>query len=327
MLLAALFALQSVAAERPQPCTQANSTPATIAEVTTQPRLAHRCVAVTALYRSGVLIASIDALYLPGISWAGDPHRDPAFRQILILRNVRVLRRMPGDGVYQATAFGRVEDCGQVRRSHQASAGPDEIVMTTGLCHYLPGAYLRVDDLRTGGQVEAVRLTGEAQRARVGDLVAPPEGWRHRAFVEDYAARYLQALRGGDRAALLALHIAGGRPEQARAGVRLAFGRHSGFTAIRAAAAAPQMAIFIEDAPGPETWAVGFREFRGYGSTICFCREPNCTERWPISLIDADNREDRPYVCVHMGSWVTGSTGRAVPYVTTEQTRSGLPEP
>ena len=327
MLLAALFALQSAAAERPQPCTQANSTPATIADVTTQRRLVRRCVAVTGLYRRGALIVSTDTLYLPGISWAGDPDREPAYRQLLILRNGQLPRRLPRDGVYRATAFGRVGDCEEIRQANQASAGPDEIVMTTGLCHYLPGAFLQVPDPDVVDLVLAFRLTGEAQRARVGDLIPPPEAWQYRTFVEDHAGRYLRALRGGDRAALLALHMPGGRPEQARAGVRLAFGQHSGFTAIRTAPTPPQVAIFIEDAPGPATWSEGFRGFREYSSTICFCREAGCTERWPISVIDADNREDRPYVCMELGSWVMGSTGRAVPYFTTEQTRSGLPEP
>ena len=160
-----------------------------------------------------------------------------------------------------------------------------------------------------------MRLTGEVDRARVGSLVAAPADWRHLAFVEERARLWISALQAGDRAGFVRLHVAG-EPEAEEA-ADLAFGRHRGFADIRRGRT-PQRAIFVSRSAGDGD--------EDYSTTICFCRLDDCADRWPISAFDADNREDRPYVCTRLVPFTVFRRGE-VPAFITRRSPHGLPEP
>jgi hypothetical protein len=331
MIFATLIALAAAAAT-PTACTRANAESATIRQIMTEPdRFRHRCVTVTALQRGASMFESVDDFYLAS-PFAGKPEANPIYRGRLILENQRRMRSWLGhadaDRLHRATATGEVRDCVEIRDAIQASAGPDEIVFTTGLCHYLHGWYLQTSELEIGEAVPAVRLTGEANRTRVGNLVEAPPSWPYRAFVEEHARRYLAALRAGDRTTFLALHLDAERPQSGGAAGRDAleagFGRHRGFADLRTSPRSPQMAIFLEDEPGPATTPPG-QAPSDYSALICFCRGPDCTARWPISSFDADNREDRPYACTDFSPYFL--MGRPQPAFSTAQSNGGLPEP
>ena len=67
-------------------------------------------------------------------------------------------------------------------------------------------------------------------------------------------------------------------------------------------------------------------EDESYSATLCFCVDGDCSERWPIAQIDADNRPNRPYVCTQFSDY---RVDRRVtrPMFRTAVGRHGLPEP
>jgi hypothetical protein len=329
MLLAALLAamIGPASAQPPAPCTRQSAQPAAIQAIMHDPAAYRgRCVAVTAFSHGLMLFASLDGYYLAGPLTGIGPAREPEARERLGMENRRVMRRIPRGGLRLVTAFGRVQICEELRDMIEGSAGPNEIVMLMGFCHMANGPVLGLTDVSLSPSPSPARLSGEANRARLGNLVAPPADWPHRAFVEEYARQYLAALRSGDRATFARIHEpdhqSGAEGSEA---VALAFGHHRGFRDIRTAPQPPQMAIFIQDAPGPRIWSAEDRD-DDYASTICFCRSGDCTDRWPISTFDADNREDRPYVCASFGPYIVFNGGTA-PTFRTGRERFGLPEP
>jgi hypothetical protein len=329
MLLAAFLAAMvgSASAQPGVPCTRQTAQPAAIRAIMTDPAgYRGRCVAVTAFSHGLMLYSSVEGYYLAGPLTGIDPAREPEARERLGMENRRVMRRIPRGGLRRVTAFGRVQICEELREMIEGSAGPNEIVMLLGFCHMFNGPFLALDDVSVAPGSSPARLSGEANRARIGNLVAPPADWPHRAFVEAHARQYLAALRSGDRAAFARLHEPDQQPgAEASEAVAMAFGRHRGFRDIRTAPQPPQMVIFIQDAPGPGIWSAEDRD-DDYASTVCFCRSGDCADRWPISTFDADNREDRPYVCASFVNYVVFNGGTAPTFRTRGQP-FGLPEP
>lgn len=329
MLLAAFLAAMagSASAQPAVPCTRQGAQPATIEAIMANPAgFRGRCVAVMGLSHGFLLFTSVDGYYLAGPLRGGDPATHPEDRERLGLDNERIIRRIPRGGLRWVTAIGRVQFCEETRDMVAGSAGPDEIVMVMGFCHMANGPYLWLSEVAVSPGPSLTRLIDETNRLRVGNLVTPPADWPHRGFVEAHARQYLDALRSGDRAAFARLN----QPdeisaEDGRAAVAMAFGHHRGFRDVRRASQPPQMAIFIQDAPGPRTWSAEDRNDE-YASTVCFCRSGDCTDRWPISTFDADNREDRPYVCASFGPYIVFNGG-TVPIFRTRGQPFGLPEP
>jgi hypothetical protein len=332
-LLAALAAPAGVAspalaaeAKAREQCDPARAEPATIeAIMADRPGYEGRCVAVSAISNGYLLFTSVEGYYRAGPLVGGDPDANPADRERLGLDNWAMMQPVRGGGLHHVTAIGRVEDCGRITGMFKAAAGENDFVWITGFCHYATGPYLWLRGVEVGKPLAATRLVGEAMRAKVGDLVPAPSNWPHLGFVRDHARRYLGALRRNARRTFLKLHVARERPIGSAAEIeRLAFGPHRGFAALRRPGAKPQTAIFVTR----KDLADATREPGGddYDSHVCFCTQPDCSNRWPISAIDADNREDRPYVCARFGSYMIGS-GRVVPAFTSELGPHGLPEP
>jgi hypothetical protein len=313
MVLAVLLASAAAAHLAPRSCMAANAEPVTIAQIMDDPAgYEGRCVAVTALGHGVVLVSSVEDYYLAGPLAGGDP----TDRLHLGVANLPHSRRIPRDGLHPVTAVGRLEICQRLHDMADATARAGRFGWVSGYCHMSLGPYLRLEDLRIlRDRDRPTRLTGEANRARLGGLVPAPEDWPHRAFVEAQADQWLAALQARDRAGFARLHLAG-EPEAEEA-ARLAFGRHRGFADLRRASR-PQRAIFVARSAGDEA--------EDYSSTICFCRSGDCSERWPISGFDADNHEDRPYVCTRFGPYVLFRRG-TVPAFITRRSPHGLPEP
>ena len=314
MFFPGFLALAVSAEPAPSACSARTAEPATIQRIMENPAgYSGRCVAVTALTHGFLLFSSVEGYYRAGPLMGGDPARDPADRERLGLDNDRIMRRLPQGGLHHVTAIGRVQICEQVRDMVSAREAPGTVSWVTGFCHVANGPYLWLHGLRSRGRSGAVRLAGEANRGRIGDLVPAPGSWPHRRFVEVQAGRWLRALQGGDRREFGRIHLEaeiGGR----RA-TRLAFGRHRGFADIRRGR--PQSIILVRREP-PD------RE-DDYSSTICFCRTGDCSHLWPIAEIDADNAETRPYVCTRFVPFMLFRRG-VVPAFITERGRYGLPE-
>lgn len=311
----------------PAKCTRATAVPATIqAIMDDQEGWRGRCVRVRSISNGLLLFTSVEGYYLAGPLMGGDPAADPKDRERLGLDNRKLLRRHPRDGLRKVTAIGRVQDCETVRDMVHAGDGPDGFSMVLGFCHSADGPYLWLRHFDIGKRLGSSRLIGEALRAKVGDLAPTDEGWAHRAFVEPYARNYLDALRRGDRAGFRELHGGEDVSYNADEAVRIAFGGHRGFARLRRADAAPQVAIFVQRRLEMFVEPPSDPEDRSYSATLCFCVDGDCSGRWPIAQIDADNRPERPYVCTHFGPYVVYRHGTR-PVFRTGVGRNGLPEP
>jgi len=291
-------------------------------------QFAGECVSIRGLSNGRLLFTSLKDYYLAGPLVGGDPAANPRDRHRLGLENPKLLQSFPKGGLRHVVAVGRVQDCETVRNMVDESAGPDTIVMVLGFCHYASGPYLALRQFDVGKPLHAARFTGEALRLEVGDLIFAPNDWHYRRYVEGLSHQYLAALRSGDKATFKALHLEGERPEWQSSATRLAFGSHPGFRALRRSSGTPQTAIFLtsDGTTGAEAAALRGDAPGDYSATICFCTNGDCTKRWPISTVDADNGEDRPYVCTGVGPYVVPRRG-TFPAFSTERGRFGLPEP
>jgi hypothetical protein len=239
------------------------------------------------------------------------------------LDNVSERRELAGDYV-NVEIVGRVQDCETVRECVEAAAaaaGPGEIVMIGGYCHYYNGAYLWVKELKSRGPARVQRqLAGSPS---YGDLVEAPADWRHAADVRERVESFLTALRTRDSDRLVALHF-GGDLEYHRDDVKpllkfLLRSKRSPFASIRDVPA-PQLTILVsrgypdeDDEPDDS-----------YSAKVCFCRSDDCSGRWPIAELDADNDRSRPYVCTAIDAYGKGREWRLD---TTLGEWNGLAEP
>jgi hypothetical protein len=220
---------------------------------------------------------------------------------------------------------GRVQDCEEVRACVHEAAGPDEIVMISGYCHNSNGAYIWIENLRR----RKGRPFERQMTARPGyrDLTPAPEDWAHRAKVDALADEFLKALRSGDRERLLALHFRNAELEweddEAQVVRFVLKDRKSPFLDTRKRSELPQRQILVERASLESN---DERDSSNYRATICFCREDDCTGRWPIASFDADNLRTRPYVCTTVSPYYVHRKG-TVPHFTTGSEDSGLLSP
>lgn len=335
--LLASIALASVMAEpddgADSDCTWSRATPASIQAVMSDPsRYRGKCVEVRAITNGYLLFTSVEGYYRSGPLVGGEPEANPNDRERLGIYNSELLERTPAGELRHVTAVGTLRDCEADREAAYADAAPNEIIWISGFCHYADGPYLWLDHVEVGPLVDAARLTGEDMRSKVGNLFFAPADWPYRKFAEEKAREYLGVLRRGDRSAFSKMHLETERPPQLRNSVSLAFGSHPGFTKLRRTGREPQMAILVQreepriEPQGVETLHGPRSEFDEYSATICFCILPDCTALWPISWFDADNRDDRPYVCTELQPFVVYRQG-TVPAFSTQRGRHGLPEP
>jgi hypothetical protein len=317
----ALTGLVAVAAppdeKKATPCSADNSEPATVAQIAAHPDVYEgRCVAVDATMQGRSLFESVDGVYLEP-----PDSLNPSSSGLRIgLDNISDHYSERYRGV---SILGRVQDCETVRNCAYSSAGDNEFVMVTGYCHSFNGAYLWIHELRFRRGPPFLRRMGSSARSDYGNLVPAPDEWAHRAKVEALASEFLRALQRNDRHQLAAIHFrnVGLEWEDDEAALLrfLLKDQRSPFDRIRTARSPPQQIILVDrsmvDEPDED-----------YLSTVCFCREKDCTGRWPIATFDADNVPSRPYACTEIGPYLLDH-GVVVPYFTTIIGKGGLLEP
>jgi hypothetical protein len=303
--------------ETPETCTARNSQRATVAQIATDSDAYEgECVAVDATMHYTSLFDNVDGVYVEP-----PDSTNPSSSGLRIgLDNIS---RHSSDRYRGVSVVGRVQDCETVRNCVHSSAGENEIVMISGYCHYYDGAYLWVHDLKFRRAPAFVRHMGDKERDDYGDLAIAPPNWLNRAKVEALADEFLQALRTGDGDKLADLHFRNvGLEWEDDEAAMLKFllkDRRSPFSAIRTARTPPQRIILVEKSLLEE------QSSDEYTATVCFCREKDCTGRWPIATFDADNISARPYACTRVEPYVHGQ--RDVPHFTTEIGSGGLAEP
>jgi len=241
------------------------------------------------------------------------------------------IQRHLDEAYRHVSILGRVQDCEEVHAWAESMAEEGQIVMVGGYCHSMNGPYVWVQDLRFRSGAPFFRQTGYRNRPDYGDLQPTPVDWPHRALVETHVNKFIQALRSSDREELANIHyrnFGADREDGETALLRfLLSDRNSPFASIRTARGLPQQIILIykpylvsdedEDADPADA--------ADYSATVCFCREKDCTGRWPIASFDADNLPTRPYACTEFGSYIVD--GRPLPLFSTQSGKEGLEEP
>ena len=309
----------------PEKCSALVSEMATVQQIATNPKsFQGHCVMVEGVIQGNTVYDSVDGVYLRPRDIL-DPSSNGAR---LGLDNV-------GDRWSEefrhASIIGRVQDCETVRECVQAATGPNEIVMISGYCHSSNGAYLWIHDLRFRKGPPWERRMGAYGRPGYGDLQPAPADWPHRSRVESLANEFLEAVRSTDRHKLADIHFRNvglnWEDDEAALIQFVLRDRKSPFVDFRHNDRRPQQQILIErpslDSDGSALVDDADRD--NYAATVCFCREPDCTGRWPIAQLDADNVRTRPYVCTEIGPY--HEKGQTVPHFTTRIGRGGLAEP
>ena len=263
-------------------CSASNSERATVAQIATNPGAYEgRCVAVDGTRSGTTLFDSVDGVYV----MPTDP-TNPASSGLRIgLDNVS---RQDRESYRHVAVVGRVQDCETMRNCLYASAAENEFLMITGYCHHHNGPYLWVRDLRFRRGPPFQRRMGSDARSDYGNLMPAPADWLYRTKIEALANEFLRALQSGDRDELANIHFrnVGLEWEDDEADMLrfLLKDRRSPFSSIRTATTPPQQIILVDRSLQDEDPAE-----EEYTATVCFCRETDCTRRWPIATFDADN--------------------------------------
>jgi hypothetical protein len=310
MFIAALLALIAQASETPSPqCTAANSVQTTIAEIQSHAnRFINRCVQVSGLIAGRTIYSGRDGIYLVSRSRAANNQARASFEHRLGIDSQQ-LGLPPGQPSW-ATVTGWVDSCEQraARRQRARETRLDSLIGTLGgYCHWEAGLVLVPRD-HAVREVRVERLTGESARQRFGNLVRMPTDWPQRTAVEEFAADFVASLHTRDRSRMAELHDI--RPTTRHQGDRamldmLLSEAESPFAGIRAGDA-PQTAIFVR-----REHDGSLRDRDAPSAVICFCRSADCTNRWPISDVDAGNSPERPYACtrVEPRDWMRRGAG------------------
>jgi hypothetical protein len=319
-----LFADEKLVAV-PEKCSALVSERATVQQIATNPTsFQGHCVMVEGVMQGNTVYDNVDGVYLRPKNIL-DPSSNGAR---LGLDNMG--DRWSGE-FRHASIIGRVQDCETVRECVQAATGPNEIVMISGYCHSSNGAYLWIHNVRFRKDLPWERRMGAYGRPGYGDLQPAPADWPHRNRVESLANEFLEAVRSTDRDKLADIHFRNvglNWEDDEAALIRFVLrDRKSPFVDFRHNDRRPQQQILIErpllDSDGAALVDDADRD--NYAATVCFCRESDCTGRWPIAQLDADNVRTRPYVCTQIGPYY--EKGETVPHFTTRIGRGGLAEP
>eukprot|EP01030_Chromulinospumella_sphaerica_P017399 gene17399-17228_t len=291
------------AADRVKACTPASAEKASIAGIAGAPdRWIGHCVTVRGAMADGQLIADADAYYRPP-----EDILDPS-------SNGGVLG-IDGDrptNWRMTEVTGRVQDCETTRNAVQATAGPGQIAWTSGYCHSWDGAYLWVVAHRDRGPIHLLRAV--TAKAGWGDLEAAPADWPHRAFAEGYRRRFLDALKAGDFASLAKLHTPyAENPDDGQAVAKAILAPNSVFREIASAKGEVQTVFLTyRDLDADDA------KMEQYRTTICFCREADCTGRWPIDQRDTRGLVSHPYACTELTPWLLSPKEGEIPVMITE---------
>lgn len=316
--LPAIVLAAETSTEKPVECSVRNSEHATVEQIATDPgRYQGHCVAVDGTMQGSSLFGSVDGVYVQPTDVL-----DPSSSGLRL--GLDHIKDHYSDRYRGVSIVGRVQDCETVRNCVYSSLGENEIVMISGYCHTHDGAYLWVTDLRFRRSATFKRQTDSDGRDDYGDLTVAPDNWLNLKNITTLANDFLQALRAGDADKLADIHFRNvGLEWDDDEAAMLKFllkDRRSPFSDIRTAATRPQQIILVDRSSLEEEQSTD-----EYSATVCFCRDKDCTGKWPIASFDADNLPARPYACTRIESYVDGQ--RVVPHFTSEIGSEGLAEP
>lgn len=288
MLLAALLA-----AATPPACTLESAQPTTVREVATAPDTwVGRCVRLEGFTTGSTFYQDVGGTYRFKASDKEDRPNDGWLGLYFLQKGA--YRRKP----LEASVAGVVDTCSRQWDELQAQAGPNDLVMLTGYCHYHLGLILLDVTVRHGTSISVPRLTGEASRRRFGDLLTVEEAGSPPAEPLGLLRRFVAAVRAGD--AIAAASLADGYNDNILKDPksRALWGKFL---------VSDGPFAFLRKAPGREPVFLRERQSRkddGRGTQpdwfACFCTTPDCAKSWPIAAKDAAAEADPAYACVRL---------------------------
>lgn len=283
-------------------CTAETAAPTTVADIGERlDQYLGRCVTVSGPASSLALFSSVEGIYRSQrLTADGNPDPAEARRNRLGLfsRN-NAIRGLKLGNVPWMTVTGVVDSCERKRDravAAAAAAGEIAVFVGAGYCHYYSGAVVNAVAYSIDHSKAALRLTGEAARSELGDLVPAPDDWPHLAALRRVSDEFRIALARGDKAALAGMHDETAKPDGQHSTLveSLVAGIGSPFAEVRRDPSLPT-AVFIRRGD-LERARAGRPPEEPFG-TICFARRHASSTAWPISANDADNDPARPYAC------------------------------
>jgi hypothetical protein len=233
--------------------------------------------------------------------------------------------------------LGRLGSCADandsVRQWNDEHPG-DGIMMVSGYCHTSLANYIDPVSIGPLHGEPVFRLTEAEVPAERRQLVDAPPSLAGRAANEAVARALAAAIASADEAAFLRYvhpetqyeldQLHGARPARwLREDLATA---HAEFLAairssLRTLGALEGRQERILVAPSA---LADLGEDPGY--MICWCRERDCTGRWPVDPRDADNDPSRPYACVKTSRYLVADEGEKL-RATADFPSGGFAEP
>lgn len=309
-MLALLALLGSVDLRPPNltQCTPALARHVTVEELAGRPkRYGGQCVSVTGPTWTVRMYSGVEGIYLStrpaadgAVPAANLSHRIGLYFGEKLDREEPEVRDRLNERFTALSVTGVADSCsamaGRLPPAGRRTVDSDgEVTFTMhmlgGYCHYDGGAVVWVARRTIASRRPYLRLRGGAARRRYGDLVPAPRGWRHAAETRRFAEKLRKAIAIGDRSGVSRL-FGGASPDDLNL---ILTESNSPFDRLRRPGDTP-FAVFV-GAGDPERIRPEDRISRD--AVICFCRTADCSELWPISMIDAYPDRDHPYACVN----------------------------
>jgi hypothetical protein len=275
-------------------CSARRASPVDLQALAADPRAYDdKCLRVKGLWIDPALYSGLEGYYLagPGI---GPPATTSGGKHRIGLYISDDMRQRAGHmQAAEAEVIGVAGVCEDL-----SNVSDTVFTMAIGYCHYAGGAYVNSSEI-SFRRVPLIRQVGETAREKLRDLAPPPKGWAHLGEVEALAQRWLRDIRTSNVDDFLALHAVNASEvdldDKESVFNQVFRAKNSPFAPFRGASSTPQMAIFVfqrSQDPGAKPMPPS-----DYVATVCFCRENDCSARWPISIADASNAMGRPFIC------------------------------
>lgn len=345
IILAALSALGSspTRAQAATTCTSATAVSTSVGEIEKDYKAWRgRCVAVSGMVFKEKLYADRQSFLIEDHD-IYDRHATPFI--VVYPSDAGGFRRTP----MQADVVGVVGSCADENEAVEGygAAHPDELVMTGGYCHTSMNDYVRPVVVDRHAQERIVRFTQSELAPAQWELVEAPADLPRLGEQVTAATGLAQALADGDAHAFGMLTMpdvadelakAKGKPLESWVIDRMADSR-TDFTKARRIGTV--LKAILPLATAQSRTLISSRELARFRAppkagdeapsefylTTCWCRTTDCTGRWPVLNVDADNLPSRPYACVETSGYLLGPGEATVIAARAEVETEGFGEP
>jgi hypothetical protein len=312
-----LIAMPGAARAATAPCAAAESAPVTIEAVQSALETWEgHCVRLRGLAANRRLYASRDALLDPIIVYGPLPARSIVIYPDGPTRRERDPRMVE--------IVGRIGSCARMHElvREMRERERDHLIMVAGYCHTSLESYVRPTTIRVTDHRAIPRPTEAEVAPGRRQLIDAPATVPLRNEQAAAARALAAAIAAGDQAAFRRLHDPDLQAEIDRPGgtrtpamIRAETGEENArLRRLRApdsvfaglpAATSRQERVFVTREDQSDAAAPGAHD--DVPLLTCWCRSADCTGRWPVRTVDADNDRHRPYACVQTSGRVVFS--------------------